>query len=104
MKKLLLIISITLSLFMAQSFAEQITEQTKVTGVALTELATEVNAGCEEFKVSLSEDALLDLEDMTEQFQSTPCCRVCKRGKACGDSCIAKNLTCHKGRGCACNG
>jgi hypothetical protein len=32
------------------------------------------------------------------------CCRVCKEGKACGDSCIAKNRTCTKGSGCACNG
>jgi hypothetical protein len=32
------------------------------------------------------------------------CCKVCKKGKACGDSCIARNKTCHKGRGCACDG
>ncbi len=35
---------------------------------------------------------------------SQVCCKVCTTGKACGDSCIAKNLTCHKGPGCACNG
>jgi hypothetical protein len=33
-----------------------------------------------------------------------PCCKVCTTGKACGDSCIAKEKTCHKGAGCACNG
>lgn len=32
------------------------------------------------------------------------CCKVCKKGKACGDSCIAKSKTCTKGPGCACNG
>lgn len=32
------------------------------------------------------------------------CCRVCGKGKACGDSCIQASLTCHKGRGCACDG
>lgn len=32
------------------------------------------------------------------------CCKVCKKGKACGDSCIARDKTCHKGKGCACNG
>jgi hypothetical protein len=31
------------------------------------------------------------------------CCRVCDEGKACGKTCIAKNKTCHVGRGCACN-
>lgn len=32
------------------------------------------------------------------------CCKVCTKGKACGNSCIARWKTCHKGRGCACNG
>jgi len=31
------------------------------------------------------------------------CCRVCGKGKACGDSCINRQLTCHRGRGCACD-
>jgi hypothetical protein len=36
--------------------------------------------------------------------QRRACCRVCRTGKACGDSCIARSLTCRKGAGCACNG
>jgi hypothetical protein len=32
------------------------------------------------------------------------CCRVCSAGKACGNSCIARSKTCHKGKGCACDG
>jgi hypothetical protein len=32
------------------------------------------------------------------------CCKVCKKGKACGDSCIARDKECHKGKGCACDG
>ncbi len=31
------------------------------------------------------------------------CCKICSKGKACGDSCISRSYTCHKGRGCACN-
>lgn len=31
------------------------------------------------------------------------CCRICTRGKACGNSCIARHLTCRRGIGCACN-
>lgn len=34
---------------------------------------------------------------------SGTCCKVCSTGKACGDSCINKDETCHKGAGCACN-
>lgn len=32
------------------------------------------------------------------------CCRTCTTGKACGDSCISRALTCRVGSGCACNG
>lgn len=31
------------------------------------------------------------------------CCKTCTEGKACGDSCIAVNLTCNSPSGCACN-
>ena len=31
------------------------------------------------------------------------CCKVCSKGKACGNTCISRSYTCHKGRGCACN-
>lgn len=32
------------------------------------------------------------------------CCRICREGKACGDTCIERSDTCHVGPGCACNG
>ena len=35
---------------------------------------------------------------------SPSCCKICSKGKACGNSCIARNLTCHQPPGCACNG
>jgi hypothetical protein len=31
------------------------------------------------------------------------CCKVCDKGQACGNSCISRSKTCHKGQGCACN-
>lgn len=37
-------------------------------------------------------------------YASEACCKVCKKGKACGDSCIAADKKCTKGKGCACNG
>jgi len=33
----------------------------------------------------------------------TACCRVCSAGKACGNSCIARDRQCHQPAGCACN-
>src|SRR4051812_32778563 len=35
---------------------------------------------------------------------SSGCCKVCKSGQACGDSCISTSQTCKVGGGCACNG
>lgn len=32
------------------------------------------------------------------------CCKICTKGKACGDTCIPRDRTCHVGRGCACDG
>ena len=31
------------------------------------------------------------------------CCKVCSKGKACGNSCIRADYNCHKGAGCACD-
>jgi hypothetical protein len=30
------------------------------------------------------------------------CCKVCTKGKPCGDTCISQDKTCHVGPGCAC--
>jgi hypothetical protein len=35
--------------------------------------------------------------------QLAACCKMCSKGKACGDSCIAQNKRCSKGPGCACD-
>jgi len=32
------------------------------------------------------------------------CCKICRKGKACGDSCISRSYTCTKPSGCACDG
>ncbi len=31
------------------------------------------------------------------------CCKTCRKGKACGNSCISRTKTCHKPPGCACD-
>lgn len=36
--------------------------------------------------------------------RSSGCCKICRTGKACGNTCIARWKTCHVGPGCACNG
>ena len=39
-----------------------------------------------------------------EKIVNAACCKTCRKGKACGDSCISKSKNCHKGVGCACDG
>jgi len=35
---------------------------------------------------------------------SQACCKVCRKGQACGNSCISRDKTCHQPPGCACQG
>ena len=44
------------------------------------------------------------LEVSSEGALAATCCKVCRKGKACGDSCIARAKTCHQPVGCACDG
>ena len=36
------------------------------------------------------------------EVEPQACCRVCRKGKPCGDSCIARRETCRRPVGCAC--
>ena len=31
------------------------------------------------------------------------CCKTCRKGKACGDTCIARDKDCTSPKGCACD-
>ncbi|TCO69750.1 hypothetical protein [Rhodovulum euryhalinum] len=39
-----------------------------------------------------------------ERIVPAYCCKVCRKGKACGDSCISRAYNCRKPPGCACDG
>jgi hypothetical protein len=63
-------------------------------------------------QASLSEDPALEelLQGLTPSSTSyatctsrSTCCKVCDKGKACGNSCISRRYVCHKGHGCACD-
>lgn len=42
--------------------------------------------------------------DRAQIAQAAACCKICRKGKACGDSCIKRSYSCTKPRGCACDG
>jgi hypothetical protein len=51
-------------------------------------------------KAQRSGDAMVP---QLEEPRAVAFCKVCRKGKACGDSCISRQYTCHKPPGCACN-
>lgn len=38
-----------------------------------------------------------------EKKSQSHCCKICRKGKPCGNSCINQNYTCHKLPGCSCS-
>lgn len=87
--------------------------------VAFVAVADDTNTGqpvgLEVQEVTLdafSLERLLDLTkpEVTERLEFTPpivvaqCCKICRKGKACGNSCISRGYTCRKPPGCACDG
>ena len=40
--------------------------------------------------------------EVQKEVQKT-CCKICRKGKACGNSCIRRSYTCRKPPGCACD-
>lgn len=47
---------------------------------------------------------LLELGGPDAALLDASCCKMCSKGKACGDSCISRDKQCRKGVGCACDG
>ncbi len=52
-----------------------------------------------------TDNHLLTSRALADSARSTPvapsCCKVCSVGKACGNTCISRDKTCHVGHGCA---
>lgn len=83
-----------------------------------TVVVTKSNSDCTEYKETITSGTCSNLcpvvapapvpaekpNPPVEQEVKTTCCKICTKGKACGDSCISKSYTCHKGPGCACDG
>ncbi len=99
MKHFILLISIILSLnaFPANALQDATSSQ------------VELNASSQPSQVECSEVAeeinlAFGVKSPNTQDLSAKCCKICRKGKACGDSCIARSKTCNKGKGCACDG
>lgn len=51
---------------------------------------------------ALAAPAAGPMTPIPEAASPAACCKVCTKGKPCGDSCIARTKTCHQPPGCAC--
>ncbi|MCA9686935.1 MAG: hypothetical protein KC457_32515 [Myxococcales bacterium] len=38
-----------------------------------------------------------------EEEEPPVCCKICRKGKACGDTCVARDKECTVPKGCACD-
>ena len=45
----------------------------------------------------------LEANPQVVELAPRECCKICRKGKACGDSCISRDKDCNKPPGCACN-
>lgn len=86
-------------------------EEKPASAVAVEQAAVQVdaapeNADCAAVKATGNEaqtDVALALGETSAPTQSG-CCKICRIGKACGDTCISRYKDCHVGPGCACDG
>lgn len=88
MRRLVFLIAVLL--FAVPAFADQTTPDTPVQAA---EQATDL----------LSELFPQPEQPDFSQVQAAACCKICRKGKACGNSCISRDKTCRKGPGCACD-
>lgn len=62
-----------------------------------------VNVPTKEIPVKVIAPAPEKVADPAPTKMENSCCKICSKGKACGDSCISRSYVCHKGPGCACD-
>ena len=78
--------------------------------VSAGEVSGDKNYEATEQSVNFETRLLDGLPTSAKTNQSVPlikvaqCCKICRKGKACGNSCISKKYTCRKPPGCACDG
>lgn len=91
-----------LMFFSSFSMAEEI-EATENQNAEIVQLA--VNPKLDIFDLPRTNSFTVSFASQSNQPTfAAECCKVCRKGKACGDSCISKTKTCNVGPGCACDG
>lgn len=91
-----------LMFFSSFSMAEEV-EATENQNAEIIQLSTSPQLDI--FDLPRTNSFTVSFANQTNQpTYAAECCKVCRKGKACGDSCISKTKTCNVGPGCACDG
>lgn len=72
---------------------------------------TDSRHGFERYTTAQTEYALPEIalrvlathNESASQITLQSCCKICRKGKACGNSCIRRSYTCWQPPGCACD-
>ena len=73
-------------------------------GVPPDGLAADMLADVLAFDRTLSDRSSSAFTPIPDAPQLAACCKICRKGKACGNSCIKRTYSCGKPPGCACDG
>jgi hypothetical protein len=83
-----------------------------VYGVLVSILALSASVAADRYQ-SVANPSLSGVETLFQQIgrgeSTTPtvsqaCCKICRTGQPCGDTCISREKMCRVGAGCACSG
>lgn len=96
------ILSIMICTFSILMLASGLNAENRSNDPNLSNASTEKSISVGSDDLGKRKPAQIQKEDSS--LFSQQCCKICTRGKACGNSCISKKYRCHKPRGCACDG
>ncbi|GAB3294253.1 hypothetical protein GCM10027450_14820 [Pseudidiomarina andamanensis] len=99
MRQSLIYLGIASTIFFAQSV---IAQDISTIPNNVNSTVQSVNVECNDVVVELNDSFSKASPDEISEYAK--CCKVCRKGKACGDSCISRSKNCNKGKGCACDG
>jgi len=101
MKPLNVCLLVLISLFSTMAFSSSVEDQTNDKNLIVESNQNDFFANNTYEGSSLINELIAKSSDVSF---AKYCCKTCRKGKACGDSCISKTKACYKAEGCACNG
>lgn len=102
--KMTIFLAILLLAFTAQASQSTATDQSSLQTIEITQV--DLSLGIDQSEtLSTEQNCDSTIDPITgEVMLAQVCCKTCRKGKACGNSCISRDKQCHQPPGCACDG